>query len=122
MTRIKTIKQPPKVQAWEPHFDLGAVAYEFPEAVRELRVCPERRWRFDRAYPAYRVGVEVNGGVWEGGRHTRGQGFINDREKINHAQILGWIVLEFTPQQVISGYCWDTIESALRARGWKGEP
>ena len=34
----------------------------------------------------------VNGGVWKRGRHNRGTGYIKDLEKLNAAQILGWIV------------------------------
>lgn len=47
--------------------------------------------------------MEVEGGIWSGGRHTRGAGFIKDLEKYNMATKLGWKVFRFTPQQMKSG-------------------
>ena len=67
-----------------------------PDPVREHRFAPPRRWRFDFAWPAPKVAVELHGGTWSGGRHTRGQGFADDREKINTAQLDGWTVIELT--------------------------
>lgn len=63
---------------------------------REYRCVPGRRWRFDLAFPDHRVAIEVHGGVWTRGRHNRPQGFINDRQKMNAAALLGWLVLEYT--------------------------
>jgi very-short-patch-repair endonuclease len=79
--------------------------------LRELELCPEfeytfargRRWRFDIALEDQHIGIEIEGGAWTRGRHTRGAGFIADLEKYNNATMLGWRVLRFTPQQVLSG-------------------
>ena len=38
-----------------------------------------------------------------GGKHGRGSGIVKDYEKLNHAQALGWTVLQLTPQQVENG-------------------
>ena len=46
------------------------------------------------------MAMEVEGGVWTGGRHTRGSGFCSDMEKYNTATEMGWRVFRFTPQQV----------------------
>ena len=56
-----------------------------------------RHWRFDWAWPAQRVALEVEGGAFTQGRHTRGKGFIEDMDKYNAAQLAGWIVLRVTP-------------------------
>ena len=78
-------------------------AIYFPQGgIPEYRFAPPRRWRFDRAWLEYNLAVEIEGGVWTGGRHTRGSGFVNDLEKYNHAVMLGWRILRFTPQQVRS--------------------
>ena len=71
-----------------------------PEPVPEYRFHPARRWRADYAWPLQRVLVEIDGGVWSGGRHTRGAGFVADCEKLNAAALLGYAVLRYTPQQL----------------------
>lgn len=75
-----------------------------PEPVREFRFAPPRRWRFDYCWPSQRLAVEIEGGAWSGGRHTRGAGFLRDMEKYDAAVLLGYAVLRFTPQQVESGH------------------
>lgn len=73
-----------------------------------------RNWRFDFAWPECRVAVEVEGGVWSNGRHTRGQGFISDIEKYNAAVLQGWRVLRYTSKAIKSGQAVNEIEQALR--------
>ena len=67
-----------------------------PLPVTEYRFHPTRRWRFDFAWPDHKLAVEIEGGAWTGGRHTRGSGFVGDCDKYNAATILGWRVLRFT--------------------------
>lgn len=73
---------------------------KLPQPLREYRFSPKRRFRFDLAWPKNKLAVEIDGGVWSGGRHTRGAGFERDAEKLNLAISLGWKVLRFTPQQL----------------------
>ncbi|HEY7313861.1 MAG TPA: hypothetical protein VH643_31215 [Gemmataceae bacterium] len=54
-----------------------------PPPNREHRFAPPRRWRFDLAWPSLRLALEIEGGTWTGGRHVRGKGYENDREKYN---------------------------------------
>ena len=58
---------------------------------------PKRKWRFDYAFPAHKVAVEIEGGVWTKGRHTRGKGYTNDIKKYNEATVLGWRIIRMTP-------------------------
>ena len=74
-----------------------------------------RRWRFDYAWPAQRVALEVEGGAWTGGRHTRGAGFLADIEKYNAANLAGWHVYRCTPEQAQNGEIMDTLRQALGA-------
>ena len=60
-------------------------------------------WRFDFAWPEQRVAVEVEGGTFSGGRHTRPLGFRKDCEKLNEATCRGWRVLRVTTEMVKSG-------------------
>jgi very-short-patch-repair endonuclease len=64
-------------------------AVKLPEPVREHRFHAVRRWRFDFAYPDQKLAIEVEGGVWSVGRHTRGAGFTKDCEKYNTALMDG---------------------------------
>lgn len=71
------------------------------ECVKEYQFHPTRRWRFDYAIPAHKIAVEVEGGVWTGGRHIRPQGFLGDIEKYNTATIMGWRVFRTTPEKLL---------------------
>lgn len=64
--------------------------------VKEWRFHPSREWRFDVAWPKYKVALEVHGGGWNPGKsgHHTGVGAAADWEKLNAAQMLGWIVLQ----------------------------
>jgi len=81
---------------------------------KEYRVVPDRRWRFDYAYPELRIGIEIHGGIWVRGGHTRGSGFIKDREKMNRAAVAGWLVLEF-PIITTDTLPLDCVEMIVRA-------
>lgn len=71
--------------------------------VAEFKFDPDRKWRADRGAPKRKVLVEFEGGVWTGGRHTRGQGFIDDCEKYNAATAAGWRVFRFaTNEQIVA--------------------
>lgn len=84
-----------------------------PEPVRDHMFHPTRKWELDLAWPNIKVAVEIHGGTRGiynkktgkrvAGRHTQGDGFAEDRIKMNHAILCGWRVFEFTTQQVDSG-------------------
>lgn len=59
------------------------------------------------------MAVEIDGGVWSGGRHVRGGGYIADCEKLAEAAILGWRVLRVPTQWVTSGAALRLIKRAL---------
>jgi hypothetical protein len=46
------------------------------------------------------VAVELQGGVFSGGRHSRGYGIVGDYEKLNEAQFHGWIVIQLSAKQI----------------------
>ncbi len=70
------------------------------ECVKEHKFHPKRKWRFDYAIPEYKIALEVEGGVWTGGRHIRAQGFLGDMEKYNTATLMGWRVFRTTPDDL----------------------
>lgn len=95
-------------------FEKICKAYGLPEPVRELRFDTVRRFRFDFAWPSHRVALEVDGGVWTRGRHTRGKGFITDMTKSNLAVSKGWRVFRCTPDTLHTGYLLDMLKEALK--------
>ena len=72
-------------------------AFDMHAPKTEYRFSPPRRWRFDYVWIVPRVALEVEGGIWIRGRHSRGAGMLKDMEKYNHAVIQGWRVLRCTP-------------------------
>lgn len=60
------------------------------------------------------MAVEIDGGVWTGGRHVRGAGFVRDCDKLNEAAALGWRVLRFTPTHLTNSRIAETISLVVR--------
>lgn len=84
----------------EDQFEIQIKALGLPEFVREYRFSPPRKFRADFAWPQFNLIVEVEGGNWNGGRHTRGKGFESDCEKYNLAVMSGWRVLRGTAKHI----------------------
>ena len=80
-----------------------------PKPIREFVFAPPRKWRFDFAYPEKKIAIEIEGGIWSAGRHTRGKGFESDCEKYNTATLLGWRVYRFTGEMVGRGEMMSTM-------------
>ena len=76
----------------------------WPAPTAEHRFNLDRRWRFDLAWPNHWVAVEIQGGLFASGRHTQGAALRREFEKLNDAQVRGWIVLLILPEQITSGY------------------
>jgi hypothetical protein len=68
-----------------------------PEPASEHHFHATREWRFDLAWPAQRIAIEVNGGNWINGAHARPRGLIDEYEKGNAAVMCGWRVLRTEP-------------------------
>ena len=85
------------------------------EVVKEYMFHPTRKWRFDFAIPAYKIAIEVEGGVWTGGRHTRPQGFLGDIEKYNQATLLGWRLFRVTPEDLCRTKTLNMLKQAISA-------
>lgn len=91
-------------------------AAKLPAPVLECKFHPERKWRFDLAWPAQNVALEIDGGIWMrgGGAHSRPANILRDIEKINAAQELGWKVYRATPDMVKSGAALGILERVLK--------
>lgn len=80
---------------------LNYLQQQFPQAevVKELQFHPDRKWRFDYAFPSRKVAIEIDGAIWTLGRHNRPRGYLNDMEKLNTAASMGWLVLRFSTDE-----------------------
>lgn len=80
-----------------------------PEA--EYQFHEERKWRIDYFFEneenGKKVALEVEGGVWNYGRHNRAEGFLRDMEKYNALATQGIFLLRVLPKNLITT---DTIE------------
>lgn len=81
--------------------------------VQEYRFNPDRRWKADFRIEGYQILVEVEGGAFSNGRHTRGEGYTSDCEKYSTAAAMGWTVIRGTTNQVKEGLVLKWIELAM---------
>ena len=129
---------------------LRAFGPDLPEPHIEYRWDPQRRWRFDRAWPRYRVAVELVGGQYGrtvtchacgaivrattrdgtpgapirvGGYHTMVSRYSADCERWNAAAVAGWLVLTFLHDDVYGQpeRMVATLREALLQRAWRAD-
>lgn len=97
------VKTPQPLSAGEECFALHCRANKLCP-VREYQFCPDRKYRFDFAWPDRKLAVEVEGGTRFGrSRHSKGDGFERDAAKYNRAARDGWMVLRYSTRMVVSG-------------------
>lgn len=71
-----------------------------PAPKKEYKFYAERKWRIDYAFPDIKLAIEIEGGIWNNGRHNRAKGFIKDMEKYNKLTELGWRLLRYQPSNI----------------------
>lgn len=82
---------------------LRAIAPDLPEFETERVFALKtfgREWRFDIAFPEYRVAVEVDGGRFVKGRHNDPVKFADESAKRTAAGMLHWKVLQIPGDKV----------------------
>src|SRR5688572_22804410 len=84
-----------------------------PVPVMEFKFHPTRKWRFDIAWPVEGLAMEVQGGIFIAGRHSRGAALIKEWEKLNAAACLGWRILYCQPKDVCLTSTVNMIKEAL---------
>lgn len=84
------------------------------EFEQEFQFHTTRKWRADFHINNTKLLIEVEGGIWSGGRHTRGKGYLGDMEKYNAATMMGFQVLRFSTEQVKSGFAIKQIEGLVK--------
>lgn len=83
-----------KKSVLEERFEFEVLQFINNKPEQQYRFHASRKWRFDYAWPAMKLAVEIDGGQWiaHGGRHNTD----GDREKLNAAAVLGWRVLRYS--------------------------
>lgn len=135
----------------EDEFATQCRQYQLPPFMAKPKQCyfakahNGRLWRFDFAWPQFKVAVEIEGLVvrklyerYEAldennktviryrdvlavtGRHASVNGFREDCEKYNTAALLGWTVLRFEQKLVRPGDAMEVTIRMLSAKGWSG--
>ena len=71
-----------------------------PTLTPEYRFHAERNWRADYCHEPSRTLIELEGGTWAGGRHTRGAGYAEDCRKYLAAVVMGYAVVRLTGEMI----------------------
>lgn len=100
---------------YEREYRFAAHHVGMGNGVRErLKAAGLKDNRFDFAWPNQMFAVEVEGGGWTGGRHTRGKGFADDLRKYHNAQKLGWTIYRCDGALIRNGDAVQLIEDMLK--------
>ena len=70
---------------------------------RNYVFAPPRKWELDFYLPAYKLAIEIQGGTWANGRHSRGKGYEEDCAKARECIWQGIKLLPYTTHEVLSG-------------------
>jgi hypothetical protein len=76
-----------------------ARAAGLPQVLPEYTWHPTRKYRADYAMPMHRVLIEVDGGLFVNGGHSRGAARLHDMAKDRAATLLGWRTLRYAPEE-----------------------
>lgn len=96
----------------ELHFTRVLVG-EGPGIRERLKMARLKDFRFDFAWPDYMVALEMDGGGFVVGGHSRGAGMRSDCEKLCTAVAMGWRVLRVVPDHVKDGRAVQWIRQTL---------
>lgn len=100
--------------AFEAGLITASIVQEIPQWEREYSFSKKRRFRFDFAWPQFKLAVEIQGGIWVNGGHSRGSGLNKDYEKNFYALALGWRILYVSVNQIEDGTAMKWITFLLK--------
>lgn len=88
-----------------------------PKPERQSALVPGRKFRADLYFPEARLAVEVHGGIYMQGRHSRGTGQESDYEKAALTALQGIWTLFVSGRHVRTGTALAWIEALLHRSG-----
>ena len=89
--------------------DIAAWEADYQE--RYAKSKRSKRYRLDFAHPDSSTGIEIQGGVYNRGRHVTGSGYERDCRKYNLAYTSGWTIFLLTRQMAKDAY-WHALIAA----------
>lgn len=91
-----------------------------PRPTPEFSFHPTRKWRFDYAWPEFKLALENEGGIWRGyakgqaaGAHSHPLNIMRDKEKYSAAAVLGWRIVYCAPETLRTAATVEMIRAAL---------
>jgi very-short-patch-repair endonuclease len=94
---------------------LWTALYPEIDLTAEVKLIPKRRFRFDYVHEPSKVAIEINGGNWVKGRHTRPQALSDEYEKVLLANLEGYTVLFVSEKQINQDYL-EKIKQVIEQR------
>ena len=85
-----------------------------PEPTLEHRIIPDRKYAWDICFIPWKVAVEIQGGIFTRGAHSRPTGQLRDMEKANLAAMRNWLILYVTPDQLCTSETLTMLELTLK--------
>lgn len=104
--KARSSYNPTIVNAWLKEQGIPCPMYELTFAL-------PRKWRFDLCWPHQMLALEVQGGIFAGGRHNRGAALLKEWEKLNEAAALGYRVMFCQPADLCTEAMAETLRRAL---------
>jgi very-short-patch-repair endonuclease len=89
---------------------------------RQFTPIPNRKFRCDFYIQKYNLVIEIQGGIFSGGRHTRGMGYSDDCKRENILTLAGYRILKLTTEHflrtgkdeyMVSGYSKQLVDDIL---------
>jgi very-short-patch-repair endonuclease len=93
-----------------------------PRPVWEFEFHPSRKFRADFAWPAYRVILELDGGLFGKKTHGAIAKLLSDRERDIETQLVGWIVLRIPWDRYTDDTTLELVGRAIAFRRSEGYP
>ena len=102
---------------WEDRFFFEISALGLPHPERQYKFHPSRKWRMDFFWKLREdcaLCVEIQGGIYANGRHSRGAGYEKDMEKWNEAVLMGYDLFIFGPTHIKNGMGLEYVKRWLK--------
>ena len=107
----KSAKKPAQRSPLAVKFEAMWAVLGGPELTPEFRFHPTRKWQLDYYHAETMTAIELEGGIFSGGRHSRAKGMQGDCDKYNAAAAIGITVFRLTTGQITR----ERVEAIMQA-------